>query len=391
MTNPPDEITVEQLLAKVDRQEPVLLLDVRNEEEYRQWRIEGRRPVVSTHIPYFDFVEDEIAATAKVPRNGGELIVVCAKGGSSAMVAEILRGSGLPAKNLDGGMIAYGEYLQPVEMPLDAADAGHFRLWQINRRGKGCLSYMIVSAGEAAVIDPSRAISVYERIAAGAQARISRVLETHVHADHVSGGPQLAALHGATYAVDPGADFELKLRAESPKDGDRIVVGRATIDVLHTPGHTPGSMCYLISGRYLVSGDTVFTNSVGRPDLGGHAADWALLLYRSLKETLGALPPDTRVLPAHYAAVSEIGPDGVVSASLGDLRERLPEFRESSERNFVEAMVRSVRTPPESYASIIRTNLGAAHPDAAHMTEWELGKNECAASAHHGTERTLTS
>ena len=383
MTNQPDEITVEQLLARIDRQEPVLLLDVRNEEEYGQWKIEGRRPVASLHIPYFDFVEDEIAVSAKVPPHDGELIVVCAKGGSSAMVAEILRGSGRAAKNLDGGMIAYGEYLQPVDVPLDGADTGRFRLWQINRRGKGCLSYVIVSAGEAAVIDPSRNISVYERIAAGDKARISRVLETHVHADHVSGGPQLAALHGATYAVDPGADFELKLRADPLGDGERIDLGHVTIEVLHTPGHTPGSTCYLISGRYLISGDTVFTNSVGRPDLGGHAADWARLLYRTLSEKLRSLPPETRVLPAHYAGVSEIGPDGVVSARLGDLRARLPEFRASSEKDFVDAMVRSVRTPPESYASIIRTNLGAAHPEAARMTEWELGKNECAAHPQH--------
>jgi glyoxylase-like metal-dependent hydrolase (beta-lactamase superfamily II)/rhodanese-related sulfurtransferase len=375
------DVSVEQLLGKIDRSEPVLLLDVRNEEEYRQWKIEGREPVESAHIPYFDFIEDEAAATAKVPPHAGELIVVCAKGGSSAMVAELLRVSGTPAINLAGGMIAYGEYLQPVEVPLDEGDAGRFHLWQINRRGKGCLSYLIVSAAEAVVIDPSRNISVYETLAARAQSRITRVIETHVHADHVSGGPELAARHGASYAVDAGEDFELKVPADSLKDGDRIEVGHLTMDVLRTPGHTPGSVCYLIAGRYLISGDTVFTSAVGRPDLGGYTVEWARILYHTLQEKVCTLPPETLVLPAHYSGVSEIGPAGVVSARLGALRECLPELHASSEQDFVDAMVRAIRTPPRSYESIIRTNLGAEHPDAADMTEWELGKNQCAASA----------
>jgi glyoxylase-like metal-dependent hydrolase (beta-lactamase superfamily II) len=298
------------------------------------------------------------------------------------MVAELLRDSGTPAINLNGGMIAYGEYLQPVEVPLDENESRRFRLWQINRRGKGCLSYLVVSAGEAAVIDPSRNISVYEDLAASAQSRITRVLETHVHADHVSGGPELATSHGATYAVDAGADFELKLAANSLERVDRIEVGQVTMDVLHTPGHTPGSVCYLVAGRYLISGDTIFTNAIGRPDLGGYTAEWARMLYRTLSEKIRTLPPETLVLPAHYAGASEIGPAGVVSARLGDVLDRLPELYVSDEKAFVDAMVRTNRTPPASYASIIRTNLGVEHPDTAHMTEWELGKNECAQAGH---------
>jgi len=378
-----ENISVAQLLAKIDRREPLLLLDVRNEEEVRLWKIEGRHPVETVHIPYFDFIEDEAAALARVPIGRPELVAVCAKGGSSAMVAEILRQSGFAARNLEGGMVAYGEFLQPVEIRVERPDAEALRLWQVNRRGKGCLSYVVVSAGEAAVIDPSRNTAVYEALAAGVGARITRVLDTHVHADHVSGGPELALRHSAAYAVDPGPGFVLQHRAEPPAEGDGILLGRVTIEVLRTPGHTPGSVCYRIAGRYLVSGDLLFTNSVGRPDLGGHAEEWARLLYRTLQEKLGSLPADTRVLPGHYASMTEIGPDGVVSARLGDLRERLVEFHTPGEDAFVALMVESVRTPPTAYSEIIKTNLGLGRPEPLQITEWELGKNECAASGRH--------
>jgi glyoxylase-like metal-dependent hydrolase (beta-lactamase superfamily II) len=126
----------------------------------------------------------------------------------------------------------------------------------------------------------------------------------------------------------------------------------------------------------------LFTRSVGRPDLGGRAADWAKALYHTLKEKLGNLPPDLVVLPAHYSEVSEINSDGIVSARLGDLRGELPEFHFAAEQAFVDAMVAGVTTPPAAYAEIIRTNLGLASPDAVQMTQWELGKNECAAVRH---------
>src|SRR6185503_7385526 len=93
------DVSVESLLARIDRGDALLLLDVRNDEEFENWKIEGRRGVKFTHIPYFDFIEDETAAISKLPRQHGELIVVCAKGGSSAMVADLLRQSGVEAKN----------------------------------------------------------------------------------------------------------------------------------------------------------------------------------------------------------------------------------------------------------------------------------------------------
>jgi glyoxylase-like metal-dependent hydrolase (beta-lactamase superfamily II)/rhodanese-related sulfurtransferase len=377
------DVSVASLLAKIDRGDPLLVLDVRNDEEFENWKIEGRRGVQFTHIPYFDFIEDEAAAMSKLPQQHGELIVVCAKGGSSAMVADLLRQSGVEAKNLDGGMVAYGEYLEPVRIPRAQSDPVGLEIWQINRRGKGCLSYVVACAGQAIVIDPSRNITVYEKLTDPAPLKIIAVLETHVHADHVSGGPELAARHHAAYVVSGGSEFDMKYSATALKDGNTLTLGDVQIRVLETPGHTPGSVCYLVADRYLISGDTLFTTSVGRPDLGGRTADWARSLFHTLRDKLSRLSPEVVVLPAHYAGASEIGANGIVSARLADLRHRLPEFSIDTEQAFIETMLRAVRTPPAAYADIIRTNLGSPAPDAAHITEWELGKNQCAAGTPH--------
>ncbi|HXV78298.1 MAG TPA: MBL fold metallo-hydrolase [Candidatus Binatia bacterium] len=379
-----NQIDVRELLAKVDAGEPLMVLDVRNDDEYEKWKIEGRREFKVAHIPYFDFIEDEQASVKRLPKAEGEVVAVCAKGGSSEMVAEILRGLGVPARNLIGGMIAYGEYLDPVRVPVQETERARFEIWQFNRRGKGCLSYAVVSGGEAVVVDPSRAVEIYESFLARSGTRLAYVLDTHVHADHISGGPELAARLGGSYFVSAGIGFDLRQRTSALKDGDQVKFGKTSIRVLAAPGHTPGSVCYLVADRYLLSGDTLFKKSVGRPDLGGHVIEWSRDLFHTLNERIAGLDASTVILPAHYADISEIGPDGVVSAWLGDLRRDLPELRISELAEFTEAMKRAVRTPPPEYAEIIDVNLGKTKSDPDRAVEWELGKNQCAASVSHG-------
>jgi glyoxylase-like metal-dependent hydrolase (beta-lactamase superfamily II) len=295
------------------------------------------------------------------------------------MVAEILRSSGKPARSLVGGMIAYGEYLESVKVPLRGAEEGLFELRQLNRRGKGCLSYIVVSAGEAVVIDPSRAIEVYESLIARAGARLVHTFDTHVHADHLTGGPALSAKLGGDYFVDAGADFELRHRIRALRDGDELRVGNIAIRVLATPGHTPGSVCYLVADRYLLTGDTLFKKSVGRPDLGGKVEAWSQDLFQTLHGRIARLDDSTVVLPAHYADIDEIGADGLVSAQLGDLRRDLPELHMAESASFIEAMKSTTRTPPPQYAEIIDANLGKTEINPERAIEWELGKNQCAA------------
>jgi glyoxylase-like metal-dependent hydrolase (beta-lactamase superfamily II) len=385
-TTEPQVPTVEvgALLPRLDRGENVLLLDVRNDDEFEGWKIEARRPVETVHVPYFDFIEDAEASIAKVPKDR-DVVVLCAQGGSSEMVAGLLQEAGIPSANIKGGMIAYGVYLEPVRVPLPAEAAGRFELWQVNRRGKACLSYVVVSGGEGVVVDPSRHVAWYRGFVAERGARIIRVLDTHVHADHVSGAPALARELRVPYFVAAGEGFELNQPVTPLADGDTIRLGgergvSIEMRVLSTPGHTPGSTSFLVDGRYLLTGDTLFVASVGRPDLGGHVVEWGHALYDSLKRRLADLPGETRVLPAHYGGIGEISVEGVVWGRLADLRRTVPEMQLATAREFVEAVRGAVKDPPKAYAEIIRVNLGATASEEK-ITEWELGKNQCAASA----------
>lgn len=381
----PPAVEVGELLDLIDRGDGVLLLDVRNDDEVKAWTFEARRPVDTVRAPYFDFIEDEAGSVAKVPR-GRDVVVLCAQGGSSEMVAGMLIDAGIAARNVKGGMVAYGEYLQPVPIPLDPHDATRFAIWQINRRGKGCLSYLVCAGGEAVVIDPMKNIDWFDAFARSRGVRIIRVIDTHIHADHVSGGPALSAKLGVPYSVSAGEGFELRQPIAPLEDGQVLQVGGpagVTIEVrvMRTPGHTPGSTSFLVDGRYLLSGDTVFVAGVGRPDLGGHIVEWGQALFTTLTERLASLPDGIVVLPAHYAGAGEMREDGSVSGNLGHLRRTVPELQFHSADDFVAAVRGSVKDPPAAYAEIIKVNLGISSAPPDTITEWELGKNECAASS----------
>ena len=378
-------VDVGELLPRLDRGEKVLLLDVRNDEEFADWKIEARAPVETVHVPYFDFIEDTEGSIGRVPRDR-EVVVLCAQGGSSEMVAGMLTEAGIPSQNVKGGMIAYGVYLQPVRVPLAAAEAERFEIWQVNRRGKACLAYVVLSGGEAAVVDPSRHVEWYEGFVAERGARVVQVLDTHVHADHVSGGPALARRLGVPYFVAAGEGFELRQPVTPLADGAKLRLGGEKgvdleVRIIATPGHTPGSTSFLVDGRYLLTGDTLFVASVGRPDLGGHVVEWGRALFHTLHTRLAALSDGTVILPAHYGGIQEIAENGVVWGRLGDLRKGVPELQIRTPEVFTEAVRGAVKDPPKAYAEIIKYNLGAQTASEEKISEWELGKNQCAAAA----------
>jgi len=347
-------LSIRELLERADAAEDFLLLDVRNEDEFAAWRVEARAPIETLHVPYFDFLEDAEGSIARIPE-GREVVVLCAKGGSSAMVAELLADAGRSARNVEGGMAAYGNHLEARRVPL--APGARHEIHQVLRRGKGCLSYLVRSGGEAVVVDPCRHVAFYEELARGLGARIVGALETHVHADHLSGGSRLAAGAG--------------------------ILGEIPIEIVPAPGHTPESRIYVVAGTHVLTGDTLFVSSVGRPDLGGEVVPWARELFRTLRERVARLPDDAVVLPAHWSTPAEIGPDGLVAARLGDLRRTVPELAIRDEAEFVRAMEASARPAPEAYARIVRVNRGLEEATEEQASEWELGRNECA-SAHGG-------
>jgi glyoxylase-like metal-dependent hydrolase (beta-lactamase superfamily II) len=374
-----DEITPDELYRAIHRGDPPLILDVRNEDEFSNWAIEGLPPNSLLNIPYFGFLEDEEGCLERVPRRR-DVAVVCAKGGSSAFVASILTQHGIRARNLRGGMIAWGDL--HVTTRVASPHQSALTLFQINRVGKRCLSYVIVSDSEALAIDPARHLDWYTSLTQAQRARLTRVIDTHLHADHLSGGPGLARSLGIPYHIRLDDAAGARFAYHSLEDGERLALGSSVVEIIaiHTPGHTPGSTSLLVDEKYLLTGDTLFVSGIGRPDLGDKAEEWAQLLYRTLFDRMARLPDDVLILPAHYSGVAEMRHDGIVATMLGDARQKNPVFQGRTEQEFLEFVLGHLPAQPSVYHEIRRANLGLIVFDAEHAIEAELGPNQCAAA-----------
>jgi glyoxylase-like metal-dependent hydrolase (beta-lactamase superfamily II)/rhodanese-related sulfurtransferase len=375
------DLSAPDLYQRLSGSAPPRVLDVRNAEEFARWRVEGPHPVDVLNVPYFEFVEREDASVRKVTDwvgGQGDLVVVCAAGGSSAYIAEILQGRGLPAANLAGGMLAWGlgSTIHPV------ASAGPVRLWQVLRFGRGCLSYVVAQGENAVVIDAHRGLDVYRRLLETERLRLRAVFDTHLQADHVSGGPALArdarvAYHASLNDFAGGA-----VVVEDLTDGQPVRLGPLEvlpIVSLGTPGHTPGSTSLLVADAFLLSGDTLFVDDVGRPDLGGQAAQWARDLHRTLHERLEPLNDASVVLPAHASTLTRSVPLGVVAGTLGALRRENEAMRLDLDA-FVRKAEGAAGSAPPGYAKIREINLGRETAAEEEINELELGKNQCALS-----------
>ncbi len=374
-------ITVAELDEMIERGESFLLLDVRNQDEFERWKIEGRNPFETIHIPYFSFLEDEEGNIARVPKDK-RVVVVCAKGGASDYVAGLLRERGYDAVNLEGGMIAWGNYYRVRRIP----DTSDLTVYQIIRVARGDLAYAIVSEGEGILIDPTRHIDQYTNLAEREGFRIVAIFDTHAHADHISGGPKLAKQLGVPYFLHPYDGIHpidmlpATIAYEYLKDNFTFQFGKATLKGIHIPGHTLGNMAFLVNDRYLFTGDSIFIVSVARPDLGGRGEEWAPLHYDSLYNKLLVLPDETVVFPAHFATASREGrPDGTFYDTLGNIKRNNPrEYQAKSKEEFVQFLLDTLPVFPPQYVDIKRVNAGLLTPDEEKASELELGKNVCA-------------
>src|SRR3989475_864157 len=308
----------------LERGAPITVLDVRPTAERAEWCIPG-----SVHADAYDALRrgDPTALADFHPTKGHPVVPVCAAGQTSMLAAERLRARGLDAVSLEGGMRAWSRAWNTAELPCPGSTA---RIVQLRRTGKGCLSYLIGSDGDAAVVDASLDPQIYHGVADEYGWRIRTVLETHVHADHLSRARALAVDTGARLCL-PTTD-RVSFEYAPLKDGDTLRVGSAGLRVFHTPGHTPESACYLLDERALFTGDTLFLAAVGRPDLEGSAEQArrrARVLHASLQR-LVALAPETVVLPAHTS--EPVAFDGrPISATPREVQGRTSLLRETEE------------------------------------------------------------
>jgi len=230
----------------------------------------------------------------------------------------------------------------------------------------GCLSeaaYYIESEGEAAIVDPLRDIDVYLGLAAERKATIKYIFETHFHADFVSGHLDLAKATGAPIVYGPKTETNFPIHLA--KDGEIFHLGKNTIEVLHTPGHTIESSCYLVrtpegSPYALFTGDTLFVGDVGRPDLSSgnlSREELAAMLYDSLRAKILSLPDDLIIYPAHGPGSScgkNLGPN--THSTLKEEKETNYALQEQSRESFIKAVTEGLLTPPQYFSINARIN-----------------------------------
>ncbi len=366
-------ITPDELDARLrDDDGGPLVLDIRPEEDYEDWHIPGSRNVD---------VYDDLKNGAEQARDAlaglqadEEIVTVCAAGVVSRTATDVLRELGHDARTLVDGMRGWSRVHRHAEVDVDLDGT----LVQVARPGKGCLSYVLVSDGEAAVFDPSQYVEAYEAVLDERDAALVAVLDTHAHADHVSGGRTLADRHDVPYHLHPADAVDVD--ASPLADGRTLDVGAVDVEAVHTPGHSPGGVTFDVAGEALLTGDTLFHESVGRVELGVEAgledADVeanAEALFESLRRLLDR-GGDPLVLPAHDPG----SPDPPVAARLGDVEVRNADLGRSREP-FVDALASDVPDHPPNFERVKRVNVGVEAVDDDELAELELGPNRCAA------------
>ena len=364
-------IDVETLRTWLEEGRPVTVLDVRPAAEREEWAIPG-----SIHVDAYDALQARdpgVLAHVDLPEDR-PIVTVCAAGRTSLIAAELLQARGIRASSLEGGMKAWSLAWNVAEVPL-AGDA--VRVLQVRRTGKGCLSYLLGAKDEALVIDASLDPHMYLDLASQYGWQISRVLDTHIHADHLSRSRQLAERSGALLLLPDQQCVSFPFT--TIRDCDTIETSTLQLAALHTPGHTMESTCYLLNNHLLFTGDTLFPTGIGRPDLEAdeqQARARASALYHSLHKLL-ALPSDTLVLAGH---TSEPVPfDGIpIAARLAEIIEAVGIIQAPRDL-FVEQLMMRLPPAPPNYRRIVTLNEMGLLPESD-MTALEAGANRCAIS-----------
>src|SRR5882724_2027556 len=337
-------IDVATLQNWLEQKRDVVVLDVRADEDREQWSIPG-----SSHVNAYDDLKagrPGPLAELKLPP-GTPVVTVCNLGRMAAVAAEKLESRGNEIFVLQGGMQAWSLAWNIAEVPIKSEGVV---VLQVRRTGKGCLSYVIASAGVAAVIDPSLPPEVYIGLARERGWRIASVLDTHIHADHLSRARALADQSGATLLLPQQNRVHYAYRPV--QDRDVISIWRAELIAIHTPGHTLEITSYLLNDEALFSGDTLFLTGVGRPDLSAEpeeARRRARLLFGSLQH-LRSVRDDALLLPGHTS--QPVPFDGAPLATpIGSVFGQLKDWF-LSEEEFEERLLSRIPPTPPNYTRI---------------------------------------
>jgi|SRR5829696_2399531 len=394
------------LKKRIDEGEDIFILDVRTPEEHKSWKISYDRYQDSSVIPIDALSSDD--SLKQIPKDK-EIVTFCGHGNRSMTAAKMLSALGHNAKSIEGGLDGWNSVYDIAS--ISDMGSSPVRIWQIRRLSKGCMSYMVASTYDksAIVIDATCKIdNVISNIVNENKLRITKVIDTHMHADHLSGATRLAKIYGAEVYISSIEGYNTKndggdkgLSFKSISDGDTIQVGDGVVlETIHTPGHTNGSMSFRLQNGinktktttnssnnidkdsnhndYLFTGDTLFVDGIGRPDLHNKAEEFTRNLYNTYHQKILNLPDETLILPAHFSGSFEH--QKLISNTINLIKQKI-NLLSASEAEFIKFVTGSTpSTQPMNYEKIISINKNMTLCDTIKQKDIEAGPNACGIS-----------
>jgi len=410
-------ISPDRLAELQDEDTDFALVDTRPEDSYESWHVSG-----AVNFPFGpeEELDGKLEDLQDVVGNADRVIAICAKGISSSNLATRLESATdeFDVAAVEGGMKGWSGVYDRAEVNVGE----ELTIVQLQRRAKGCLGYLVGCAetGEAVVVDPTADTDEYEAAAEEADLTITGVIDTHVHADHISGGRQLADDLDVPYYLGEHASERDVEREYTPLEHNEVLsVGERELKALHTPGHTSEMISLLVDDRALLTADTLHVDSTGRTELefrgsearrasedassaerrsaNSHAAEprddgetasrgegekGARMLYETLHRTILSEPESLVVLPGHVTVTADGefehgAPGEPIRTTIRDARTGI-DLLGLEKDAFVDRMA-DAGEKPSNYEEIIEFNRGVTAIPPEDRVELELGPNNCSA------------
>ncbi|MCU4973663.1 rhodanese-like domain-containing protein [Halobacteria archaeon AArc-m2/3/4] len=389
-------LTAERLAEMQDDDEAFVLVDTRPEESFEAWHVRGalnfpfgpEEELDGKLEEFHEFVDDNGAETDRI-------VTICAKGISSGNFATQLESATdeYDVQAVEGGMKDWSGVYDHVSLGsegefADELASDELTIVQVQRRAKGCLGYVVgcPETGEAIVVDPTDDTDEYKIGAEEHDLTITGVVDTHVHADHLSGGRALAEEMNVPYYMgERAADRDLAYEYTSLARNEVLEVGDLEVKALAAPGHTSEMINLLVGDSALLTADTLHVDSTGRTELefgADEGEQGAHMLYETLHRTILAEPESVVVLPGHVSVRAdgefEHGSPGEAIATTIHAARTGIDVLGLEEDEFVDRLA-NPGEKPANYEEIIELNRGVVEEPPEDRVELELGPNNCSA------------
>ena len=362
-------ITPKELANSKD--ESLLVLDIRDSNKFKDWHIKDSQNIDVYNDIWEGSFETVKKKLSQLPKDKS-IVTVCNAGVTSQNASMLLESMGYNTLVLEKGMMGWNTLHQAV----DVINESELLIKQIIRVGKGCLSYLIGSNStkECFIVEPSQFVEEYVETVKEIGFTIKGIIETHVHADHLSGARLITEVTKTKYYIS-GIDLKAKIDFIDLNKIDEIKIGESKIKIIKTPGHTDGGVCLLVNDKALLTGDTLFLEGVGRPDLGRNKEEierGAKLLYSTL-DKIKEFNKDFIILPTHFTNYDKMP----ICEKLGILLSYNKSLKINSESEFVNYILNNLPMTPPNYEQIKNINNNFMQLPRQMAEQLEFGPNRC--------------